>query len=153
MGLEIASGNCEGADQAYASGANLEHPELVHLYLTGPRHNANAIVPGNHIYYADDHPEWIEVARRNHPRYNFLSPYVKKLMNRNAGIVLSSQLVIALPNPNKSWGGGTGHGMKIAKEAGIPVWDITKDKQLVADLKAFLKLYLKGEKMNGRIQT
>jgi len=153
MGIELASGNAIGADQSYVKGANLVDEKLVFLYLTDTKHNPYAIKPGNNLIYSDDHPEWSEIAKRNHGGYNNQSLNVQKLFDRNVGIVLSSNLVIALPNPNKSWGGGTGHGMKIAQEAGIPVWNILKDNQLVDDLKTFMKSYLEGEQTNGRIQT
>jgi hypothetical protein len=43
-------------------------------------------------------------------------------MARNARIVSTSQLVVAWPNRNKIGYGGTGHGMRVAMELGIPIW-------------------------------
>ena len=144
MNIIVATGNCVGADQAYAQGANTVDESLVWLYLTGPKHNAYAIKPGNKIMYCDDYPAWKEIARNNHSAYNYQSSYVKKLFDRNVGIVLGSDLVIALPNLNKPHGGGTGHGIAVAKSAKIPVWDIAKNKSLVNELKEFMRSYLKG---------
>ncbi len=143
LNIKVASGNCVGSDQAYAQGANAVDESLVHLYLTGPNHNKYAIRPGNNIIYSDDHPEWREIARNHHPRYDYQSKYVQSLFNRNVGIVLTSDLVIALPNLNKPQGGGTGHSMKVAESAKIPVWNIAKDKQLVEELKTFMRACLK----------
>jgi hypothetical protein len=152
MNIKLASGNAIGADQAYAQGANFVDETLVYLYLTGKNHNTYAIKEKNNLIYNNDHPEWVRIAKENHPKYDYLSSNIQNLFNRNAGIVIASDLVIALPSPNKSWGGGTGHGVKIAQQLGIPVWNIKKNQELVSNLKTFMKSYLKGEQ-NGRIQT
>lgn len=149
--IHMASGNAEGCDQAYAKGANQVDEKLVHLYLVNERHNTYAIKTGNQLYYTKDHPEWVDIARRNYPGYGRQSEYVQNLFNRNVGIVLDSDLVIALPNPKKSSGGGTGHGIRIAQEFNIPVLNLLDD-DTVQNLKTFMKSHLLSENDNGRKQ-
>lgn len=128
-GKIINTGNADGCDSIYAIGANKVDPKLVHLYLPFETYNPHYIHPQNTIIYEADHPEWIPIAREQHYLYDTgLSKKAQKAMNRNAGIVLNSQLVIAMPSRIKSWGGGTGHGMKVAKAANIPLLNINKDE-------------------------
>ena len=133
----IVSGNAEGCDFAYATGANVKHPSSVRLYLPNKSHHPEHWVLGN-IIISIHEPEWKTIARDNHPKYDGQSEYVKKLFDRNAGIILNSDYVIALPNTKKSWGGGTGHGMKIAKQLGKPVLNIS-DEQTLSDLLKYLR--------------
>jgi len=146
--IQVATGNAVGCDQAYAKGANEVNESLVHLYLVNENHNKYAIKPGNHIYYAKDHPEWVDIASRNHPAYQYQSEYVRNLFNRNVGIILNSNLVIALPNPNKSSGGGTGHSIRVAEEFNIPVLNLL-DTVTVQNLKIFIKSHLLSEGNDG----
>jgi len=125
----VHSGNAKGCDNLYATGANNVNPSLVHLYLSDNKHNSKFIVDGNILHYQEDFPDWSGIAEMYHPRYNFLPKYAQKLFNRNAGIVLASDLVIAMPSRLKSWGGGTGHGMKIAKGLGIPVINLSREEE------------------------
>jgi hypothetical protein len=147
--IQVASGNAEGCDQAYAKGANEVNESLVHLYLVNENHNKYAIKTGNQLYYTKDHPEWVDIARRNHPTYKYQSEYVQNLFNRNVGIILNSNLVIALPNSNKASGGGTGHGIRVAEEFNIPVLNLL-DKEVAQSLKIFIKSNLLSEDKNGK---
>jgi len=135
LGKYINSGNAMGADAAYASGGNEADPTHVNLYLPDMNYN-----PGNrHILNNIISPvaQWSSVAKEHHFKYDSLSPYAQKAMNRNAGIVLNADLVIALPNKKKSWGGGTGHGMKIGKAYDKPVWNLN-DEELKINLLYYL---------------
>jgi hypothetical protein len=123
----LNSGNAEYCDQLYAQGANAVDPTLVHLYLTNMKHNASAIVSGNQIHLAKDHAEWAPIAMKYHGGYHRMSPYVRSLFDRNAGIVSESKLCIAMPNRTKKWGGGTGHDMRIADGLGIPVINLSDE--------------------------
>ena len=128
-GKTVHSGNAIGTDQVYAIGANAVDPASVYLYLTGTDHNPEAVVLGNKLVYESDHPEWASVAEKYHGGYRKLSPFVQKLFNRNAGIVTNSQVLIAMANRSKKWGGGTGHDIRIANGLGIPVIDLNDDEQ------------------------
>jgi hypothetical protein len=138
MSKIIVSGNAKGCDHAYASGANIIRPTSVRLYVPNRNHYPQHWVLGN-IIIADQEPYWEDLARGNHPRYDYQSDYVKKLFQRNAGIILASDYIIALPNfRKKPWGGGTSHGMKIASQLGKPVLDIS-DEQVASELLDFLR--------------
>lgn len=129
LGKIINTGNADGCDSIFAIGANNVDPKLVHLYLPFEEYNPQYIHPDNTVIYESDHPEWIPIAREHHYLYDTkLSKKAQNAMNRNAGIVLNSQLVIAMPSRKKSWGGGTGHGMKVAKANNIPLLNINKDE-------------------------
>lgn len=142
MGKIINTGNALGCDQAYAAGANFFTPTKVQLFCPDERHYPQAWCLGN-IIHANQIQEWRDIAREHHPKYDDLSVYVRKLMDRNVGIILSSDVVIALPNRNKSWGGGTGHGMKVAKTYGKPVIDIS-DEETLENLLSYLRSRVQG---------
>jgi predicted Rossmann-fold nucleotide-binding protein len=144
MGKTVVSGNAEGCDFAYATGANVTRPTSVRLYVPNKNYHPDHWVLGN-VIVTEYEPEWVELARDNHPKYDSQTDYVKNLFIRNAGIILASDYVIALPNyRNKSWGGGTGHGMKIAKSLGKPVLNIS-DEQVRVELLDYLRSIV-GEK-------
>lgn len=129
LGKIINTGNADGCDSIYALGANKVDPKLVHLYLPFDDYNPQYIHPDNTIIYEADHPEWIPIAKACHGAYDTkLTAKGRSAMNRNAGIVMNSQLVIAMPSRLKSWGGGTGHGMKVAKANNIALLNINKEE-------------------------
>ena len=134
-GHVLASGNATGSDQAYARGGNKINPENVWLYLPWSKYEAEARVCGNLcLLQADDSESLINLAKRHHGGWDHLTAGSKKLMVRNAAIVSGANLVIAYPNPKKKWGGGTGHGIKIAKELGIKTILLTETT--LAEVKA-----------------
>lgn len=121
---KLHSGNAVGWDNIFGIGGNFGNPSLVNLYLVNKNHNKHQILPTNVLHFDADHPEWAEIAPIYHGGYHRMSPYVKKLFNRNAGIVMNSNLLIAVPNEaDKNWG-GTGHSCRIAKARGIPVLNL-----------------------------
>ncbi len=124
-GWEIASGNALGSDFAYASGANEIDPGLVHLFLPWPSYNSNQLVPGNKCHL-DSKPEWKVIAKYYHPKYGSLTQGVQKMMDRNIGIIINSNITCAVLNPNKIGGGGTGHGWRASQGRKIPTIDLTK---------------------------
>jgi predicted Rossmann-fold nucleotide-binding protein len=138
LGKHVVSGNAVGADFAYATGVNYHRPELLILYIPTHHHNIHHWCFGNQII-TDIEDEWKAVARRNHPVYDKLSANVKALMNRNAGIIMNSDFVIALPDWKKKGGGGTGHDIRIAVDLGKPYIDISKP-----DVAEYLVNYFKS---------
>lgn len=64
--------------------------------------------------------EAYESVQRHHPAPDRLSQGAKKLHARNYGIIRWASHVIAAPS-NKAGGGGTGQGMRLAKELDIPL--------------------------------
>lgn len=141
IGKKIVSGNAIGCDFAYATGANFVKPQAVTLYLPNPSHNENHWVFGN-ILITETKEEWQKLARDYHPKYDSMNQNVRQLFDRNAGIVLNSDVIIALPcYRTKSWGGGTGHGMKIAKALGKHVYNI-EDVEMAKSLKEYLRFLI-----------
>lgn len=124
-GWNVVSGNATGADYAGASGANKINPAAVILYLPWKTYNKEQFVEGNQIHVKLE-PEWSVIAKRHHPKYDVLTQGVKKFMDRNAAIMLNSDIVVAAPNWQKIGGGGTGHGLRIATELNHPIFDVTR---------------------------
>ena len=132
-GWELHTGNAQGADQAFARGANQVNPELVHLHLPWFKYERQVIVPGNVVRTVedlnnDDLNVYADFARRNHPAWSHLSQGVRKLMVRNGMIVMPRidepvNVTIAWPS-DKTGGGGTGQGMRMSHEKKITLIDL-----------------------------
>ncbi len=122
----LDSGNADGADQAFAEGANSVDPALVHLHLPWPNFNREAIVRGNVIHLPQEQSRFAEEAAKYHPAWRRLSQGAQKLHIRNVDIVCWPRLkdmVLAFPS-QKRGGGGTGQGMRVAEGYDIPVIDL-----------------------------
>lgn len=132
----IATGNAKGADQAFAKGGNRVDPMKVWLYLPWVTYEEQAIVWGNRTIN-DLEPGTRIIAARNHPAWANLSFGVKRLMIRNAAIVMGSSLVIAYLNRERKGGGGTGHGWRIAEDLGIRRIDLAANEDL-REIKAMI---------------
>lgn len=123
MGWTLRSGGAAGADTAFENGAG----ELKEIFY-----------PKNFI------PEWaFEISSAHHPAWNNLTPFVKRLMARNALQILGADR----SNPSKfviCWtpdgsidgssrtSGGTGQALRIATTHNIPVYNLAKDVHLDA---------------------
>ena len=114
-GHTLHSGNAEGSDQDYARGANSVDPSRVHLHLPWGSFNRGAVQPGNYVHIDGGARLYQEIASEFHAKWDSLSQGAKRLHTRNVGIVQPCQLVLAWPS-DKPWGGGTGLGMKVARE-------------------------------------
>lgn len=125
-GHGVWSGNAEGADQAYAGGANQIDPKAVTLCLPWITYEKQAIVVGNTLL-VDSTDYEKQLAVDNHPAWPKLNQAVQKLMYRNATIVNRSNCTIAYLNPKKIGGGGTGHGVRISRSLGHGVLLLTAD--------------------------
>lgn len=134
-GWELHTGNAQGADQAFAKGANEVNPKTVHLHLPWFKYERQAIVPGNVVRTVDDlaleELEWYtEIAARHHPAWGHLSQGVRKLMIRNGMIILPRlghpvTCTVAWPS-DKMGGGGTGQGMRMSGEVKATLIDLTQ---------------------------
>jgi hypothetical protein len=131
-GFFIGTGNAKGSDQAFSRGANRVDPGQVVLYLPWSSYESQAIDALNKIMVPTQIQEerWKQVAARNHPAWDHLSAGARKMMVRNAGIIIGSKAVVACMSHKKNGGGGTGHGWRIAEELGIPKIDISGDISL-----------------------
>jgi hypothetical protein len=127
QGHEIHTGNAKGSDQAFAHGANCVNPNKVHLYLPWLGYEPKAILGGNVLHFAHEAGrDLVLLAERCHPNWKALPQSIRNLMIRNTMIVIGASMVLANPNRKKEGYGGTGHGMRVAVELGIPVWLVTE---------------------------
>lgn len=123
-GWEINSGNADGSDFAFQSGANEVDPNLVNVYMPWKTYNLQHLAPGNNVKF-DVEPEWSKLARLHHPKYSVLKDSVKALMDRNAGIVMDSDRVLAFLNHDRVGAGGTRHGWNCAGGLNLLRFDVS----------------------------
>lgn len=142
----LRSGHAPGADQAFERGA------------LNQRGKAEIFIPwdgfqGAHVRNGYIVPEWtdeiIAIARRAHPRWDFLSTAVKKLHARNVCQILGKDLndpvdCVICWTPYGSGSGGTGQAIRIATQRNIPVFDIA----LESNVKACIQFLQKAENGN-----
>ena len=137
-GHQVISGNATGADFAFASGGNAVDPSKVHLMLPWGSFNQGQIAPMNVITSEADLDQtergfYLGLARKYHPRFDYLSQGAAKLHLRNGMILFPPagnhprplDLVLAWPSM-KVGGGGTGQGMRIARGEGIECIDLSR---------------------------
>jgi len=137
-GHSVASGNAMGSDEAYARGANQVDPKRVLLYLPWASYNKELIVQGNEIHL-EEAKEWEPLAEKHHPAWMWLSQGARRMMIRNVGIVMQSDRVIAYLNHNKTGGGGTGHGWRVAGALKIPRIDLSVKQYTLEEIKQFIQ--------------
>ena len=132
-GYTVVTGAAVGFDQIAAASA-LQAGGLVLLVL--PWHSYEQrwwsykikAYPGKvHtlVYNPSTHQSWTDSVYRYHSAPAKLTRGAFALQARNFGIIASASSVIAVPNPTKTWGGGTGQGIKIARDQGKRVFDLT----------------------------
>ena len=124
-GWHLASGGADGADTAFAGGAPAGQRTL---YLPWPGYNGHAgpdcVVPGRSELAA-----CIDLAARLHPAWHRCSSGARRLHGRNSAILLGPTLdrpvdAVVAWTPGAAITGGTGLGLRIAAEHGIPVLNL-----------------------------
>ena len=133
-GWGLRSGGASGADYAFWKGAAKDgHGELHLPWLSFNQHltvsSARRSSWVRKVFHDDRH---LAISAEYHPRWSGLSQGVRRLMGRNASIILGSN-----PDDKSGWSkmvvcytrdglasGGTGHGIRIAQGFGIPVFNI-----------------------------
>lgn len=119
----ISTGNAKGSDQVFASGGNEINPKNVLIYLPWKNYETYTLNKDNRVLY-EPKDEWFDLTAPFHPGWQNLSQGVKRLMARNYGILNRADKCIARLNHEKSNGGGTGQGVRIANSLNIPVLDL-----------------------------
>jgi hypothetical protein len=127
QGWLVSSGNADGADAAFAAGANSVKPESVIVYLPWKKYNPHNLHPQNQVL-ADPKKEWMDLAAPFHHCWDQLSYGAKKMMARNYGIVYRADKTLALLNYSRPGYGGTGHGWAVSGHLGIPRLDMNDKK-------------------------
>jgi hypothetical protein len=121
---KIRTGCALGADYASMIGARSGggNPSL---YLPWLSYNKHLRSPNDDITVYDDrlHQSWTNSVSNFHPAPSRLSQGAFKLMARNYGIIEGADLVIAHPMSLTDLG-GTGQGMRIARDLGIPLFNV-----------------------------
>lgn len=135
-GYILRSGGADGADKYFEDGAGkLFEPEI---YLPWEGFN------GSKSKLFECSEEAMVMAKKYHPRWNQLSDAGRKFMARNCYQVLGLDLktpveFIVCWTPNGGASGGTGQALRIAKDYGIPVFNLQKDDAL-AKLKTHVNM-------------
>ena len=124
QGWHLASGGADGADTAFAEGAPAGQRTI---WLPWRGYNGHR-GPGCRVLAPADIPACMELAARLHPAWHRCSPAVRKLHARNVailGVTLGSPVDACVAwSPGGRAEGGTGMGLRIAEQHGIPVLNL-----------------------------
>ncbi len=124
-GWRLHSGGAAGADSAFAAGAP---PGSRTLFLPWPGYRGNS-GPDCHTLSSDRMPTCLAIAADLHPAWHRCSPAARRLHARNAAILLGQNAdtpvhaVVAWTSRGQV-SGGTGMGIRIAHDRGIPVLNL-----------------------------
>lgn len=114
----LKSGGAVGADTAFEYGAGTK--KEIYVPWRGYAPDTGGIVPEWNSVIGK---EAMAIAQQHHPIWFRLTPGVQKLLARNVFIVLGSNFVICWTKNGKREG-GTGHALRVAQEANIPIYDL-----------------------------
>ncbi len=124
-GWHLHSGGAAGADSAFAAGVPAQRRTL---FLPWPGYRGNA-GPDCRTLSAERAARCLAIAAALHPAWHRCSPAARKLHARNAAILLGQDAdtpvhaVVAF-TPEGALTGGTGMGIRIAHDRGIPVLNL-----------------------------
>ena len=123
LGWDLVTGAAKGADQAFAEGALAAGGRVVLCLPWASYEQAwvlKARAKGALVRVLKDSDVDAYASLKLHPAASRLSDAAKKLHARNYLIAHKAKLVVALPKANQQGGlGGTGQGLRIAKDLGI----------------------------------
>lgn len=127
-GWWLRSGHAPGADQAFERGAG----PVAQVYTPWPFFESGVRMVADELY-ANPTPEAHEHAAAYHPHWYSLKPGAKKLMARNSHQVLGYDLrtpvrFLVCWTPGARGEGGTGQAIRIARDLGIPVFDLAVER-------------------------
>lgn len=131
-GFLLRSGNCDGADAAFAEGANSINPKLVELHLPWKKYHNERIIDGNTIKVTGFKEEIREFSSQHHPNWEGCNKLVRALHARNATIILGEKLDDPVDfcicwTPDSSTFGGTGQAIRICDAFSIPIINLSSD--------------------------
>ncbi|MCY4431939.1 MAG: hypothetical protein OXC11_16325 [Rhodospirillales bacterium] len=127
-GWHLNSGGADGADRAFADGATAQSRTL---FMPWPGYNGHS-GPDCRTLAAGERQPALDLAARLHPAWRKCSRGARALHARNVGIILGPGLnrpvdALICWTPGGEITGGTGMGLRIAAEAGIPVLNLAVD--------------------------
>jgi hypothetical protein len=146
-GYTVVTGAARGSDQLAANTARIAGGRI-RLILPWTSYECEWWVPLKNRYEdqveivtfdPDRDLKWIESVVLWHPAAEKLSRGSAALHARNYGIIEAAFGVVALPSTSKPGEGGTGQGLRIARDLGKKIWDLTQDHERIL-LKNALKL-------------
>ena len=115
-GWTLVTGGADGIDLLAAE--NWESSNVI-IYLPWRHYNHEKIKPEWKTVVFDPkiHKHWLDTVQKYHPAPHLLADAGIRLHARNFGIIEKADVVIAFPS-KKPGGGGTGQGIRIARELG-----------------------------------
>ena len=124
-GWHLSSGGADGADAAFAAGAPAGQRTIWLPWRGYNGHRGRDC----RVLSAAELSACMEVAAPLHPAWNRCSPAVRKLHARNAAVLLDGALnrpvdACVAWSPDGRIEGGTGMAIRIAKDRGIPVFNL-----------------------------
>lgn len=135
QGWTLRTGGAPGADDAFEQG-HRRHGFGVELFLPSLRFN------GHHAarLYGPTEDAYL-IAERYHPAWDQLDSVGRNLHARNSHIILGTELddpvtMVVCWTPDgsldgsTSTSGGTGQGLRIAADYGIPVFNLARDEHM-----------------------
>ncbi len=137
-GWTLRTGNCIGADQSFAKGANEVNPKLVELYLPWIGYEAESIVLGNKLYTPGS--EAYRIAAKHHPAWHKCNQATQAMHARNVEIILGAKLdqlvqQVICWTPGSKTIGGTAMGIRIAQAWGIEVRNLAEESAVLVKVK------------------
>ena len=129
-GYILRSGACRGPDQAFERGCDsVGGDKRIYVPWKGYEGVYSEDLPRIQIGYTN---EALEIAKKYHPNWDALSSGGQTLMARNVHIILGKDLKTSAAfvlcwTQNGSGSGGTGQGIRIARDYMIPVYDMGHD--------------------------
>lgn len=125
-GWTVTTGCADGADYAAMVGARNVDPDQLEVYLPWASYNDKYHKGGGSfaVYDPKIHDEWTESVHKYHPAAKNLKQGAFKLHARNYGILSDVDVVVAMPMSDEDLG-GTGQGMRIAKELGKKLFTVS----------------------------
>lgn len=137
--IVVRSGHASGADRAFEEGAQEQCVAfLPWSNFNMPPKEDGFITRAVYITYKH-HAETEELARKYHPKYDFLSQGAKKMMCRNVWQILDCDLqnsvnAVVCYNEGGFESGGTSQAMRVAKDYNIPIFNMTDPRFSTAEL-------------------
>jgi len=141
-GIRVTTGGADGIDYRAMHGCI---KEMLDVYLPWWSYNKDRIPLGVRTicYEPRQDVAWTQSVTKYHPAPSRLSCGAFALHARNFGILSGRNAVLALPGPGES--GGTGQGIRIARDLGIPLivrcrgqMDHDETTEVMATLRGYL---------------
>lgn len=132
----LRSGGAKGADTAFYEGARRSNSPY-RIYLPSSSFNGFRANPSQGFMDATTSPTWrmaLDTVDKYHPAPDRLSSFARALQARNAYQMLGATMdrpasMVVAWTPNGAVTGGTGQALRMAKDYGIPTYNLALDKE------------------------